>query len=54
MIIDNNDAARTNETFVHGWVKTGDEVIIKNMELFVVDRIKVDRKFILALASHTV
>ncbi|KAG5636400.1 hypothetical protein H0H81_008174 [Sphagnurus paluster] len=35
----NNDAA-TKETFVDGWVHTGDEVIIKNCEVFVVDRLK--------------
>ena len=48
----NGDAARTEETFVNGWVNTGDEVIIKDMEVFVVDRIKVDRNFILALTSQ--
>ncbi|KZT64337.1 acetyl-CoA synthetase-like protein [Daedalea quercina L-15889] len=36
-----NDADATRETFVDGWVHTGDEVIInERMELFVVDRIK--------------
>jgi long-subunit acyl-CoA synthetase (AMP-forming) len=35
--------ARTKETFVNGWVHTGDEVIIRNREVFVVDRLKVDR-----------
>ncbi|KAF8167711.1 amp dependent CoA ligase [Crassisporium funariophilum] len=30
----------TAETFVDGWVRTGDEVIIKNLEIFVVDRLK--------------
>lgn len=35
----NNEAA-TKETFVDGWVRTGDEVIIRNMEVFVVDRLK--------------
>ncbi|THV07585.1 phenylacetyl-CoA ligase [Dendrothele bispora CBS 962.96] len=35
----NNEAA-TKETFVDGWVRTGDEVIIKNQEVFVVDRLK--------------
>ncbi|PFH54842.1 hypothetical protein AMATHDRAFT_134798 [Amanita thiersii Skay4041] len=30
----------TKETFVDGWVRTGDEVIIKNAEIFVVDRLK--------------
>lgn len=32
---------RTKETFVDGWVRTGDEVIIKDLEVFVVDRLKV-------------
>lgn len=32
---------RTQETFVDGWVRTGDEVIIKNGEVYVVDRLKV-------------
>lgn len=31
----------TAATFVDGWVRTGDEVIIKNLEVFVVDRLKV-------------
>ncbi|KAF7303209.1 Phenylacetyl-CoA ligase [Mycena kentingensis (nom. inval.)] len=35
----NNEEA-SKETFVDGWVRTGDEVIIKNSEIFVVDRIK--------------
>ncbi|KAF5385033.1 hypothetical protein D9615_001355 [Tricholomella constricta] len=35
----NNEAA-TKETFVDGWVHTGDEVIIKNNEIYVVDRLK--------------
>jgi len=30
----------TAETFVEGWVRTGDEVIIQNLEVFVVDRLK--------------
>ncbi|KAF8642004.1 hypothetical protein AX16_009726 [Volvariella volvacea WC 439] len=30
----------TRSTFVDGWVRTGDEVIIKNNEVFVVDRLK--------------
>lgn len=30
----------TAETFLDGWVRTGDEVIIKNLEVFVVDRLK--------------
>jgi acyl-CoA synthetase (AMP-forming)/AMP-acid ligase II len=36
-----NMGFRTAETFVDGWVRTGDEVIIKNNEIFVVDRVKV-------------
>ena len=33
---------RTKETFVDGWVHTGDEVMInESMEIFIVDRIKV-------------
>ncbi|KAJ6520072.1 amp dependent CoA ligase [Mycena sanguinolenta] len=36
----NNEAA-TKESFIDGWVRTGDEVIIRNSEIFVVDRIKV-------------
>jgi acyl-CoA synthetase (AMP-forming)/AMP-acid ligase II len=32
---------RTAETFVDGWVRTGDEVVIKNQEVFIVDRLKV-------------
>lgn len=33
---------RTGETFVDGWVYTGDEVMINDTgELFIVDRIKV-------------
>ncbi|KAK0208848.1 amp dependent CoA ligase [Desarmillaria ectypa] len=35
----NNEEA-TKSTFVNGWVHTGDEVIIRNNELFVVDRLK--------------
>ncbi|KAJ7675367.1 amp dependent CoA ligase [Mycena rosella] len=35
----NNEQA-TKETFVDGWVRTGDEVVIRNFELFVVDRLK--------------
>jgi acyl-CoA synthetase (AMP-forming)/AMP-acid ligase II len=31
---------RNKETFQDGWVRTGDEVIIRNGEVFVVDRIK--------------
>jgi acyl-CoA synthetase (AMP-forming)/AMP-acid ligase II len=32
--------AATAETFVDGWVRTGDEVVIKNLEVFIVDRLK--------------
>ncbi|KAF7347624.1 4-coumarate--CoA ligase-like 1 [Mycena venus] len=35
----NNEAA-TKESFIDGWVRTGDEVIIRNSEVFVVDRLK--------------
>ncbi|KAJ6504373.1 phenylacetyl-CoA ligase [Mycena vulgaris] len=35
----NNEEA-TKETFVNGWVRTGDEVVIRNSEIFVVDRLK--------------
>ncbi|KAJ7070760.1 amp dependent CoA ligase [Mycena amicta] len=35
----NNEKA-TKETFVDGWVRTGDEVVVKNSEIFVVDRMK--------------
>ncbi|KAJ7631209.1 amp dependent CoA ligase [Roridomyces roridus] len=35
----NNEVA-TKESFVDGWVRTGDEVIIRNSEVFVVDRLK--------------
>ncbi|GLB35962.1 putative AMP-binding enzyme C-terminal domain [Lyophyllum shimeji] len=35
----NNEAA-TKETFVKGWVHTGDEVIIKDHNIYVVDRLK--------------
>lgn len=35
----NNEEA-TKSTFVNGWVHTGDEVIIRNNEVFVVDRLK--------------
>lgn len=31
----------TAETYVDGWVRTGDEVIIKGNEVYVVDRLKV-------------
>ncbi|KAG6867912.1 hypothetical protein C0993_009542 [Termitomyces sp. T159_Od127] len=36
----NNEVA-TKETFINGWVRTGDEVIIRNGDVFVVDRLKV-------------
>ncbi|KAK7064017.1 4-coumarate--CoA ligase-like 1 [Favolaschia claudopus] len=36
----NNEAA-TKESFIDGWVRTGDEVIVRNSEIFVVDRLKV-------------
>jgi hypothetical protein len=32
---------RTKETFVDGWVRTGDKVLIKNAEVFILDRLKV-------------
>ncbi|KAJ7161330.1 phenylacetyl-CoA ligase [Mycena crocata] len=35
----NNEQA-TQESFVDGWVRTGDEVIIQDSEIFVVDRLK--------------
>ncbi|KAF9566127.1 phenylacetyl-CoA ligase [Agrocybe pediades] len=35
-----DNPAATAETFVDGWVRTGDEVIIRNLEVFVVDRLK--------------
>jgi len=36
-----NNAEATKETFVDGWVRTGDEVTIdENMEIFIVDRLK--------------
>lgn len=35
--------SRTAETFVDGWVRTGDEVVIRNLEVFVVDRLKVSK-----------
>ncbi|KAG6817716.1 hypothetical protein H0H87_004507 [Tephrocybe sp. NHM501043] len=31
---------RSKETFVDGWVRTGDEVILKNGDLYIVDRLK--------------
>jgi acyl-CoA synthetase (AMP-forming)/AMP-acid ligase II len=33
--------SRTKETFVDGWVHTGDEVIMKDGEVYIVDRLKV-------------
>lgn len=37
-----NNKEATNETFVDGWLCTGDEVIIReDNELFVIDRLKV-------------
>lgn len=36
-----NDEQATNETFVEGWLRTGDEVIIReDKEVFIVDRLK--------------
>ncbi|KAJ7786567.1 amp dependent CoA ligase [Mycena metata] len=35
-----NNKQATDETFVDGWVRTGDEVIIRNSEVFVIDRLK--------------
>ncbi|KAG6854215.1 hypothetical protein C0991_009233 [Blastosporella zonata] len=35
----NNEAA-SKETFVDGWVRTGDEVIFKNGDIYIVDRLK--------------
>ncbi|TFY79307.1 hypothetical protein EWM64_g4705 [Hericium alpestre] len=36
-----NDEKATKETFINGWVRTGDEVIIdENGEVFIVDRLK--------------
>ncbi|KAF5323577.1 hypothetical protein D9611_005726 [Ephemerocybe angulata] len=35
-----NNAVSTAETYVDGWVRTGDEVIIKDHEVYVVDRLK--------------
>ncbi|CAK5280617.1 unnamed protein product [Mycena citricolor] len=37
--LDNEKA--TKETYVDGWVRTGDEVIIKDSEIYIVDRLKV-------------
>jgi acyl-CoA synthetase (AMP-forming)/AMP-acid ligase II len=32
----------TKETFVNGWLRTGDEVIVReDLEVFIVDRLKV-------------
>lgn len=39
-----NNAEATKETFIDGWVRTGDEVYINaEGDLFVVDRLKVSR-----------
>ncbi|KAJ7492378.1 phenylacetyl-CoA ligase [Mycena latifolia] len=35
-----NNAQATKESFVDGWVRTGDEVVIRNSEIFIVDRLK--------------
>ncbi|KAF7307183.1 Phenylacetyl-CoA ligase [Mycena indigotica] len=35
-----NNPKATQETFVDGWVRTGDEVVIKDYEIYIVDRIK--------------
>ncbi|KAH6916914.1 amp dependent CoA ligase [Coprinopsis sp. MPI-PUGE-AT-0042] len=35
-----NNPKATAETFVNGWVRTGDEVIIKDNQVYVVDRLK--------------
>ncbi|KAF9477527.1 amp dependent CoA ligase [Pholiota conissans] len=35
-----DNPAATAETFVDGWVRTGDEVVIKNNEVYILDRIK--------------
>ncbi|KAJ7040366.1 amp dependent CoA ligase [Mycena alexandri] len=35
-----NNIQATDETFVDGWVRTGDEVIMRNSEVFVIDRLK--------------
>ncbi|CAK5279834.1 unnamed protein product [Mycena citricolor] len=35
-----NDEKATRETFVDGWVRTGDEVVIRDSEIFIVDRLK--------------
>lgn len=34
-------ACRTAETFVDGWVRTGDEVVIQDGQVYIVDRLKV-------------
>lgn len=31
---------RSRDTFVDGWVRTGDEVVVRNGELYIVDRLK--------------
>ncbi|PPQ67186.1 LOW QUALITY PROTEIN: hypothetical protein CVT25_005787 [Psilocybe cyanescens] len=35
-----NNPTATAETFADGWVRTGDEVVIKGLEVFIVDRLK--------------
>ncbi|TFK36899.1 amp dependent CoA ligase [Crucibulum laeve] len=35
-----NNLEATKETFVNGWVHTGDEVMIKDLQVYVVDRLK--------------
>lgn len=44
---------RTKETFVDGWVRTGDKVLIKNAEIFVLDRLKVPARVELDLIFLT-
>ena len=37
-----NNTQSTKETFIDGWVRTGDEVkIARNGDVFIVDRLKV-------------
>lgn len=40
-IYSNDKYDRTKETFVDGWVCTGDEVRIEGGEIYIVDRLKV-------------
>ncbi|KAH8835785.1 amp dependent CoA ligase [Flagelloscypha sp. PMI_526] len=47
-----NNPQATKETFVGGWLRTGDEVIFKNGDMFVVDRIKEIIKLEGHLLSH--